>query len=133
MATKEEDFKQRFVAVLKDLQANGRKDTEAMWLLGSLAAQLIEKAGEPSWAALKSKLTRAAYDGLLRDFQTQGNALHQQGKGKHAYAIQILGISLVARTQSDDEVQAGTALLDEIIDYTVLIYRKNRHRDTRPH
>lgn len=132
MPTKEQEFKQRFVAVLKDLQANGKSDIEAMWLLGSLATHIIERAQQPTWLALKAALTRQAYDGLLRDFQKEGNALHQQGKGKPAYAIQILGISLVAKTQLDEQLKAGEALLDEIIDYTITVYRKNRHLETRP-
>lgn len=132
MTTKEEEFKQRFVAVLKDLQTNGKDDIEAMWLLGSLASQIIEKAKQRSWTAFKASLTRAAYDGLLRDFQKEGNALHQQGKGKPAYAIQILGISLVAKTQMDEQLRAGEALLDEMIDYTITVYRKNRHLQSRP-
>lgn len=128
MTTKEEEFKQRFVAVLQDLQTNGRNDVEAMWLLGSLAAALVDKGKQPSWSTLKANLSREAYDGLLRDFQTQGNTLHQQGKGKHAWAIQIIGISLVARTQLDEQIQAGAALLDEIIGYAVAVYRKNAPR-----
>lgn len=132
MATKEEEFKQRFVAVLKDLQTGGKNDIEAMWLLGSLAAQIIERVRQPSWPALKASLTREAYDGLLRDFQNQGNSLYQEGKAKHAYAIQILGISLIAKTQMDRQLKAGEALLDEIIDYTIAVYRKNRHLETRP-
>ncbi|MHB1109174.1 MAG: hypothetical protein ACYCZU_02470 [Devosia sp.] len=132
MPTKEEEFKQRFVAVLKDLQESGKNDIEAMWLLGSLATQIIEKAKQRSWPALKASLTREAYDGLLRDFQKEGNSLHQQGKGKPAYAIQILGISLVAKTQMDEQFKVGEALLDEIIDYTIAVYRKNRHLETKP-
>jgi len=132
MTTKEAEFKQRFVAVLKDLQANGKDDIEAMWLLGSLATQIIEKAQQRSWTAFKASLTREAYDGLLRDFQKEGNALHQQGKGKPAYAIQILGISLIAKTQLDEQMRMGERLLDEIVDYTVTVYRKNRHLETRP-
>lgn len=130
MTTKEEQYKQLFVAVLKDLQTNGRNDIEAMWLLGSLAALLIDRAGKPSWPALKADLTRQAYDGLLRDFESQGNALHREGKGKHAYAVQVLGISLVAKTQLDEQLQAGAALLDEIIGYAVAVYRKNTHLGT---
>lgn len=132
MTTKEEEFKQRFVAVLKDLQNHGKDDIEAMWLLGSLASQIIEKAEQRSWTSFKSTLARTTYDGLLRDFQKEGNALHQQGKGKPAYAIQILGISLVAKTQMDEQLRAGEALLDEMIDYTVTVYRKNRHLQNRP-
>lgn len=132
MTTKEEEFKQRFVAVLKDLQTNGKDDVEAMWLLGSLASQIIEKAQQRSWSVFKRTLTRAMYDGLLRDFQSEGNALHQQGKGKLAYAIQILGISLIAKTQMDEQLRAGEALLDEMIDYTITVYRKNRQPQSRP-
>lgn len=132
MPTKEEEFKQRFVAVLKDLQTNGRNDVEAMWLLGSLAAALIDKAKQPSWPALKAGLTSDAYDGLLRDFQAQGNALHQQGKGKHAYAIQILGISLIAKTQMDEQMRAGTALLDAVIDYATVVYRRSADLGPKP-
>ena len=46
MATKEEEFKQRFAAVLLDLQEHGRNDPEAMWLLGSLACEIAEKSGK---------------------------------------------------------------------------------------
>lgn len=132
MASKEEEFKQRFVAVLKDLQTDGKNDVEAMWLLGSLACQIIEKAKQRSWPALKASLTREAYDGLLQDFQAQGNSLHQEGKGKMAYAIQILGISLIAKTQLDEQLRGGEALLDEIVDYTIAVYRKTRHLQTKP-
>jgi hypothetical protein len=125
--TKEEEFKQRFVAVLKDLQAGGKDDIEAMWLLGNLASAIVEKTQKKSWPALKADITRELYDSLLNDFQVQGNALHQRGEAKKAYAIQILGISLIARTQLDPQLQTGAALLDEIIDYATLVYRKNRH------
>ena len=127
MTTKQEEFKQRFVAVLKDLQATGKNDVEAMWLVGSLASVILEKTQKASWPALKADISRELYDRLLGDFQSEGNALHQRGEGKKAYAIQILGISLIARTQPDSQLQAGAALLDEIIDYATLVYRKNRH------
>src|SRR5690606_3764803 len=126
------EFKQRFIGVLKDLQANGKNDGEAMWLLGSLAARLIENARQATWTDLKAALTSEQYDGLLRDFQNEGNALHQQGgKGKVVYAIQILGVSLIAKTQTDEQLRTGEELLDGIIDYAADIYRKNRHLATK--
>ena len=127
MPTKEEDFKQRFAAVLRDLQTGGKTDPEAIWLIGSLAAALIDKTNAPSWRGLKIAMTRGAYDELLRDFEQQGNALYKHGKHKHAYAVQALAISLIARTQrADPQMQAGDELLDEIIDHTVTIYRKSK-------
>lgn len=132
MTTKAEQYKQLLVAVLKDLEVSGKNDAEAMWLLGNMAAGLLDQARQTSWRGLKDGLTREAYDGLLRDFQTHGNALHQKGNAKHAYAIHILGVSIIARTQLDPQLQAGADLLDEIIDHAAAFYRKNAHLGTKP-
>lgn len=126
MTTKEEDFKQRFVAVMRDLREDGRRDPEAVWLLGSLAAMIIDKAKAKSWPALKQQLSGADHDGLLHDFQKSGNAFHKEGKVKQAYAVQILGMSLIARTQRDADVLAGNELLDEIIGKSIAVYRRSR-------
>ena len=130
MTAKEEDFKQRFVAVMQDLRDDGTQDAEAVWMLGSLAATLIDKAGAKSWPALKQRLTPTDYDGLLRDFQKSGNAFHKEGKVKQAYAVQILGMSLIAPTQRDADVLVGNELLDEIIGKSVAVYRRSRGPQT---
>ena len=130
MSSKEEDFKQRFVAVMQDLREDGSRDAEAIWLLGSLAATLVDKARAKSWPALKQQLRPVDYDGLLRDFQESGNAFHKEGKRKHAYAVQILAMSVVARTQQDAEVQAGNALLDDIVERAIRHYRRSRGPQT---
>lgn len=132
MASKEEEFKQRLVVVLKDLHEAGKKDAEAMWLLGSLSAVIVDKANRKSWRTFKKNVARETYDGLLHDFQNQGNALYKQGKKKQAWAMQLLGMSLVARTQADPEVQAGAELLDEAIERATAFYRKNKHMGTAP-
>ena len=129
MASKEEDFKERFVAVLEDLRSNGGKDPEAMFLIGSLAARLVDRAKQPSWAAYKANMAPQVYGKLLSDFQQQGNDFHKEGKAKHAYAIQALAVSLIARTQgADPQMAAGEALLDQIIDYTVAVYRREKQK-----
>ena len=127
--TKEEEFKQRFVAVLKDLQENGSKDNEAMWLLGSLASDLADDLKVADWSAAKRGMHSETYNTLLRTFEAQGNEHHQAGRGKHAYAIQALAVSLIARTQgADPQMAAGEALLDQIIDYTVAVYRREKQK-----
>jgi hypothetical protein len=130
MTTKEEDFKQRFVAVMQDLRDGGSRDAEAVWLLGSLAATIVDTARAKSWSALKQQLTRTDHDGLLRDFQKSGNAFHEEGKVKQAYAVQILGMSLIARTQRDADILAGNDLLDEIIERSIATYRRSRGPQT---
>lgn len=133
MATKEDDFKQRFVAVLQDLRGNGSTDPEAMFLIGSLAARLVDRSAQPSWTNYKTTMTPAAYDKLLRDFEKQGNDFHKEGKAKQAYAIQVLAMSLVARTQVDPEVRTGDTLLDEIVGFLIAAYRKAKAADPKPH
>jgi hypothetical protein len=130
MPTKEQDLKQRLAAVLADIRENGKDDPEAIWTIGSLAATLIDKAKAKSWPELKDALSAAAYDKLLGDFQTQGNALHQAGERKKAYAIQALGISLVCRTQrADPQMRQGEQLLDAMITGAVDLFRKTQ----KPH
>lgn len=125
--SKEDDFKQRFAAVLQDLQQNGSKDNETMLLLGSLASDLADNLQSTTWTGAKAAMSAKTYDTLLRTFETQGNEHHQARRDKHAYVIQVLAISLIARTQrADPQMQAGEALLDQIIDYTVAVYRKTK-------
>lgn len=130
MTSKEKDFKQRFIAVMEDLREDGSRDAEAMWLLGSLAATLVDKAKAKSWPALKQQLTPADHDGLLHDFQTSGNAFHAEGKRKQAYAVQALAMSVIARTQQDLDIQAGNTLLDDIIERAIAHYRHSRRPQT---
>ncbi|HEV7345058.1 MAG TPA: hypothetical protein VGN60_05435 [Devosia sp.] len=131
MTTKEQDFKRRFIAVLADLQQNALDDDEAMWLLGSLAAGLIDDLGASDWVSAKRNMDTATRDGLLRTFETEGNAHHQAGRGKQAYAIQAMAVSLIATTQtSNPEIAVGEPLLDQLIDASATAYR--RQQATRP-
>ena len=124
MPSKEQDFKERLVAVMRDLKANGSEDPEALWLIGSLAARLIDLYKLRGWGEFKAQLTPEAYDRLLKDFEEQGNGYHRDGKPKAAYAIQLLAISVIARTQRDPEVRQGEKLLDGMINNLVATYRK---------
>lgn len=125
MARKEEELKNRLVAVLRDLQSDAKEDPEALFLIGSLASTLMEKAKAKSWPAFKDALTTAEYDFLLRDFQKQGKAQLDAGEGKKAYAMQALGLSLVCKTQRNDfQMREGEALLDRIIGGAAATFRK---------
>ena len=126
MPTKEEDFKKRFIDLLADLHVNGRSDGEAMWLVGSLASNLLSETRLDSWAAFKRALSPEAFSQLLTTFQTQGNSIAAEGKQKAVYAVQVLAVSLIARTQSAPEVVSGEPLLDELIDVAIRGYRQNR-------
>ena len=118
---------QRLVAVLRDLEAAREADPEAIWEIGSLAASLVDKAKAASWSGLKGDLTQEMYEGLVRDFQTQGNALWQAGKSRKSYAVQALAISIVASTQrANVRLREGEALLDQVIDGALEAYRRTQ-------
>lgn len=124
MLPKEEEFKQRFAALMQDLGENHKDDPESMFLVGSLAARLIDRAEKKSWAAYKSSLSEVDQTLLLDDFKTKGNKFYSEGKDKHAYALQVLAMSVIARTQNDHQVRAGNRLLDELVGFYVAAYRK---------
>lgn len=124
MSTKEQDFKDRLVAVMRDLKDNIANDAEAMWMIGKLATGLVDLYKVKTWSQFKTRLTPQAYDQLLRDFEQQGNGYHKEGKAKAAYAIQLLAISTIAKTQTDPEVKQGEQLLDGIINGMVATHRK---------
>ncbi|MCR6673969.1 hypothetical protein [Devosia ginsengisoli] len=129
--TKEQDFKNRFFAVLKDLQEDGVDDGEAMWLLGRLAAGLVDDLKAPDWSAAKRDMDRETYDTLLRTFETHGNAHHQAGRTKQAYVIQAMVVSLIARAQNaDPQIAAGEPLLDQVINASVVNYRRQQEAAT---
>jgi hypothetical protein len=123
--TKEQDFKIRFATVLQDFQQNGTKDPEIMWLTGTLASDLADDLKSASWSAAKSVMNKQTFDNLLKVFETRGTEHHHEGREKHAYAIQLLAVSLIAGTQrSDPEMAAGEQLLDHVIDSAVAVHRQ---------
>lgn len=126
MATKEEDFKQRFVAIMQDLQDNANNDPEAMWLVGSLACRLIDKVKARSWAEFKATMSPRTYNMLLTDLQREGNRQHREGDYRKAYAMQVIGVSLIAPTQADPQMQVGNKLLDEIVERMVKVFRDSQ-------
>jgi hypothetical protein len=98
-----------------------------MWLLGSLASDLADDFHSRDWSSAKRTMSPQTYDALLRTFQDQGNEHHREGRTKHAYAIQALAVSLIAHSQRQDaDIAQGAALLDEIIDRTVILYRRDK-------
>lgn len=133
MATKEEDFKERFVAVMKDLREAGENDQEAMFLIGSLASRLMTRTNAPSWPAFKSGLKSVDYALLLSDFEKQGNQFHRDGKRKHAYAVQLLAMSVIAPSQRDTDIAVGNSLLDQYIGRLVAAFRKAEQITPKPH
>lgn len=119
--SRQDDLKQRIALVIQDLQDVGIKDREAMTFLGGFAINIAKRLAVPTWTAAKSAMTGPQYDELLKTFRDEGNAFHQKGDTKRAYAVQVLALSLVARTQrTDADIASGEQLLDDVIDSAML-------------
>ena len=132
MTTKEQDFKQRFATLLRDLQTDGTKDSEIMWVLGTLAAELARDLQSTTWSGAKNKMNAAIYNQLLKKFEERGNEHYRAGRHNEAYAIQVLSYSLIARTQAaDPQMKEGEALIDEVIDRAAILYSKVKQARTQ--
>jgi len=132
MTTKEQDFKQRFATLLQDLQQDGTKDREIMWVLGTLAAELANDLQSKTWSGAKAKMNVAIYDQLLKKFQQRGDDHYRAGRQNEAYAIQVLSYSLIARTQtSDPQMAEGEALIDAVIDRAAAMYSQVKQANTQ--
>lgn len=129
--SKEDDFKLRFIEMMRNLREIGMQDLEAVWLIGNLAAKFIDRARSENWTQFRKTRTQRAYASMLKDFEAQGNSFHAQGRNKNAYAIQVLAISMVAGTQKDADVVNGLVVLDDMIQYAVEYYRKNMRSNPR--
>lgn len=120
-----QQFRQKFSAVLQDLQATAQEDGEAMALIGVVAMRIADKLGQQSWTDTKGVMTAANYAEVLQAFDEKGNAFHKAGSTKQAYAVQALATSLVARSRRQDPAIAeGEQLLDALIDHTVAVHRR---------
>jgi hypothetical protein len=123
--TKEEDFKIRLAEVLRDLQANGTDDGEAMLLLGGGAGRICDMGNKARWSELKAALSPSDTDRLIEQCRVEGNTFARDGKRKAAYAIQAIAMSLVARSQDDPEIRQGERLLDAVIEQALANFRQN--------
>ena len=125
MTDKQTELRQRLAAVLADMQANGRTDGEAMFMLGKLATNTADLANAANWTALKPRLSKQDFARLFTMIADEGEQFVEQGKTKQAYVLQALAISLVAAQENDPVLTEGAALLDAMIDQAVANYRKH--------
>ena len=122
----------KITALLSDLQSAGTDNGEAMFLLGSAAAELSDSGKKANWREFKASLTTADVVQLLRQIDTEGNHLLDEDKVTFAYALQIIGMSLAVTSSDSPQLQHGVSLLDDIIETTLTNYRNYVRTRTPP-
>ena len=120
----------KITKLLQDLRADGTDNGEAMFLLGSAAADLSGSVQMHSWHQYKASLNTAEIIDLLQQIDTEGNRLLDEDKVTFAYALQVIGMSLAAGSSDDPRLLHGAGLLDDIIETTLTNYRA--YAQTRP-
>ena len=124
MDERQREFRSRLVAIMQDLQQGGLRDAEAMRILGKLASGLVATQRYKSWAQFKVALPTEGYNRLIEDFRDQGNAYIGEGKVKAAYAIQLLAMSMIARTMDEPDLRQGVTLLDSVVERALRTHRR---------
>jgi len=120
-----DQLRQQMAAVIADLQQSGADDGQAMFVLGSSVAGLCDRGNAKDWAAFKAGLPAPDYSRLLTQIQAEGNQRLAEGEHKLAYALQAIGLSLVASRQDDAMVKQGEQLLDGVINAALSNFRNN--------
>ncbi|WP_137152626.1 hypothetical protein [Devosia sp. FKR38] len=109
--------------VVANLHDGGMQDGQAMFMLGAGADRLVSIRAHNNWSHFKAALTPADTIELLQHIDAEGNTALREEKGRQAYALQALALSLAAKDAELDTVRAGAALLDQVIESALSNFR----------
>ena len=126
------EFAAQFHGVIDDLDRNGRRDNETMWLLGSLAARLVREARADNWTDLKLKIAPDSLEELVETLDQQAAGYQADGKTKPAYVARLLGISLVAGRLPDPVLKQRDQLLNNFIDTAAIVFIQSHNAGSPP-
>ena len=119
----ENELLAQLAEVVANLHDGGMQDGEAMFMLGAGADRLCSIRAHNNWSHFKASLTPADILELLRQIDAEGNTALREEKGRQAYALQALALSLAARDAEQDTTKAGAALLDQVIESALSNFR----------
>ena len=108
-------FRERLIAMIGSLKGVDRKDVELRTLVGSYAIRMPREAGARDWADLKERADGSTYDSMLELFQKQAVGASKKGDAKAVRCFEILGLSLIARRQTQGDLVQGVELIDRFI------------------
>ena len=119
----ENELLAQLAEVVANLHDGGMQDGEAMFMLGAGADRLVSIRAHNNWSHFKGSLTPADMLELLQQIDNEGNTALREEKGRQAYALQALALSLAARDAEQDTTKAGAALLDQVIESALSNFR----------
>jgi hypothetical protein len=122
----------KITTLLDDLRREGTENGEAMFLLGSAAANFVDMGKTQTWGEFKKLLTPSDIIQLLQAIDSEGNRMLDEDKVNFAYALQIIGMTLAASNAEDPNLREGASLLDVIIEKTLTNFRNYAQSPKEP-
>jgi hypothetical protein len=115
VSERDEIFRERLIAVMTDLNRDGGKDPALRRTVGNLALRLAKEARARAWSDIKERADGATYDSLLKLFQDYSSDASRNGDQTTVRAVELLGISLIARGRQQEDLKPGIEALDKFI------------------
>ena len=108
-------FRDKLTALMADLNSGEGRDKKLRRTIGMYSDKFAKDAGAKDWADFKARADGATYDSLLQYLQAQSAIMLKHHDDEGVRAFEVLAISLIARRQYAEELQAGIELLDRYI------------------
>ncbi|MGV3492155.1 MAG: hypothetical protein ACO1OG_12640 [Devosia sp.] len=125
MTERDAVFRDKLIALMTALNGAEGRSPALRRALGSFAHRIAKEAGAKSWADLKRRADGPTYDSLLALLQRQGADFAKARDTNSLRALEALGLSLVARTQSQGDLVPGVGFLDRLIEDCESAYRRS--------
>jgi hypothetical protein len=121
----EADFIAGFHNAVDRLDRSARHDNQTMWLLGSLAARLVQEASADNWTDLKLRIGPTALTELVTTLTAQADAHAAADDARAAYVAHLLASSLVAGRIADARLRQRDQMLNTFIDTAATVFRQS--------
>ena len=108
-------FRQKFLGVMTRLNAGDRNSPEVRRQVGAIANELTRQAGTRAWNDLKRRADGPTFNSLLGLFQKQSESAARMKDDKAVFCFEVLAVSLIARTQRQEDLLEGVRILDQFI------------------
>lgn len=109
-------FRQRLVAMAAELSSPRGVNPQLRQRVGICARQLVQKTRARNWTDLKQRADGATYDSMLGLFQREAAEASKASDPITVKALEILGLSLVARRQYQADLLPRISFLDRFIE-----------------
>lgn len=125
------DFATEFHHAVDELDGRYRRDSEAMLMLGRLAARLIGEARADNWTDFKLRLSTQSRDELIASLEVQASGFAAGHQPKAAFVARLLALSTVAGALPDPRLKSRDHLLNTFIDTAAAVFTQSQPAPTR--